>query len=206
MTSVWLGTFWAVLAYLVGGIPFGLLFVRLRHGKDIREMGSRNIGATNVLRTSGWTSGLLTLLLDAAKGYLAVLAAGILTHQNKAFMALAAGSAVLGHVFPPYLKFRGGKGVATSVGAFLALTILSTTGAVLIFLTVLAVWRFVSLASIVAAAFFPVLYFLIDYRHQPSLSVLLGVVVCSGLVIFRHQENIKRLVAGTENKLTGLKK
>jgi glycerol-3-phosphate acyltransferase PlsY len=121
-------------------------------------------------------------------------------------MALAAGSAVLGHVFPPYLKFRGGKGVATSVGAFLALTILSTTGAVLIFLTVLAVWRFVSLASIVAAAFFPVLYFLINYRHQPSLSILLGVVFCSGLVIFRHQENIKRLVAGTENKLTGLKK
>jgi len=206
MTTVWLGTSAAVLAYLLGGIPFGLLFVRLRHGRDIREMGSRNIGATNVLRTSGWTSGLLTLLLDVAKGFVVVLTAGVLTHQNRTFMALAAGSAVLGHVFPLYLRFKGGKGVATSVGAFLALTIPSTAGAVLVFLVVLALWRFVSLASLLAAAFFPVLYFLIDYRHQPSLPVLLAVVFCSGLVIFRHHENIKRLVNGTENKLTGLKK
>ncbi len=206
MTTVWLGTSAAVLAYLLGGIPFGLLFVRLRHGRDIREMGSRNIGATNVLRTSGWTSGLLTLLLDVAKGFVAVLTAGLLTHQNRTVVALAAGSAVLGHVFPLYLSFRGGKGVATSVGAFLALTIPSTAGAVLVFLVVLALWRFVSLASLLAAAFFPVLYFLIDYRHQPSLPVLLAVVFCSGLVIFRHHENIKRLVNGTENKLTGLKK
>ena len=121
-------------------------------------------------------------------------------------MALAAGAAVLGHAFPVYLRFKGGKGVATSAGALFALAKFSTVGAILVFLLVVALWRFVSLGSTLAAGFLPLLYFLIDYGHQPSLAVLLAVVFCCGLVILRHKENIKRLVAGTENKLTGLKK
>jgi acyl-phosphate glycerol 3-phosphate acyltransferase len=119
MTTFWVGMFWVVLAYLVGAIPFGYLFVRLNQGKDIRQVGSGNIGATNVMRTSGWATGLVTLFLDAAKGYLAVLTTEIMTHQDKRFMALSAGAAVLEHAFPVYLKFKGGKGVATSAGALL---------------------------------------------------------------------------------------
>jgi len=206
MTTFWVGMFWALLAYLVGAIPFGYLFVRLTQGRDIREVGSGNIGATNVLRTSGLAIGIVTLLLDAAKGYLAVLVTGVMTHQDRRFMALAAGAAVLGHVFPVYLGFKGGKGVATSAGALFGLAKFSTVGAILVFLLVVAVWRFVSLASILAAAFLPVLFLVIDYDHQPSLAVLLVVVFCCALVIVRHTENIRRLVAGTENKVTGLKK
>ena len=206
MTTFWVGMFWVVLAYLVGAIPFGYLFVRLNQGKDIRQVGSGNIGATNVMRTSGWATGLVTLFLDAAKGYLAVLTTEIMTHQDKRFMALSAGAAVLGHAFPVYLKFKGGKGVATSAGALFALAKFSTVGAILIFLLVVALWRFVSLGSTLAAACLPLLYLLIDYGSRPSLAVLLTVVFCCGLVILRHKENIKRLVAGTENKLTGLKK
>jgi acyl phosphate:glycerol-3-phosphate acyltransferase len=206
MTTLWVGLFWVVLAYFVGAVPFGYLFVRLRQGRDIREVGSGNIGATNVLRASGLVSGIVTLLLDAAKGYLAVLVAGLLTHQDGRFMASAAGAAVLGHVFPIYLRFRGGKGVATSAGALLGLAVLSTTGAILVFLLVVALWRYVSLASIFAAALLPIFYFLLEYRHQPSITVLLAVVFCCVLVIIRHAENIRRLVAGTENTLTGHKK
>jgi glycerol-3-phosphate acyltransferase PlsY len=198
--------FWSVLAYFVGAIPFGYLFVRLRQGRDIREVGSGNIGATNVLRTSGLATGIVTLLLDATKGYVAVLVMGLMTHQDRRFMALAAGAAVLGHVFPIYLRFKGGKGVATSAGALFGLAQFSTAGAILVFLLVVALWRFVSLASILAAALLPVFYFLIEYGYHPSIAVLLAVVFCCGLVIIRHAENIRRLVTGTENRLTGHKK
>jgi len=206
MNTFWIGLLWVAVAYLLGGIPFGYLLVRFRRGSDIRKLGSGNTGATNVARTSGWTDGLITLLLDAAKGYLAVTVAALLTHRNLGFMALSAGSAVLGHVFPIYLRLRGGKGVATSVGVFFALATLPTAAALLIFLVILAIWRFVSLASVLAAASFPVLYFLIDYSRQPSLWVLLAAIFSSGLVILRHHENIKRLVLGTENRLRRLKK
>jgi len=206
MNTFWIGMFWAVLAYLLGAIPFGYLFVRLTRGRDIREVGSGNIGATNVLRTSGLATGIVTLLLDAAKGYLAVSVAGLVTHQDRTFMALAAGAAVLGHVFPIYLRFSGGKGVATSAGALFGLAMFSTAGAILVFLSVVTLWRFVSLASILAAALLPILYFLLEYGHQPSIPVLLAVVSCCALVIVRHTENIRRLVAGTENKLTGFRK
>src|SRR4051794_5278481 len=104
------------LAYFLGAIPFGYLIVHWRKHVDIRAVGSGNIGATNALRAAGWSGALLTLALDTTKGYLAVLGASYLTNQNKSYIALAAVAAVLGHVFPIYLKFKGGKGVATGVG------------------------------------------------------------------------------------------
>ncbi|PYV90391.1 MAG: acyl-phosphate glycerol-3-phosphate acyltransferase, partial [Acidobacteria bacterium] len=108
--------------------------------------------------------------------------------------------------FPIYLKFKGGKGAATAMGVFLYLATLPVLGSMMIFLVVVAIWRFVSLGSILGAAAFPILYFLMDYRQDPSFWTLLAAVFCSCLVIFRHKDNIKRLAAGTENKLTGLKK
>lgn len=206
MTHQWTGIFGGILAYLLGAIPFGYLFVRLKQGVDIRAVGSGNIGATNVLRATGRSAALLTLALDTAKGYLAVFGTGYFTHQDRHFVALAAGAVLLGHVFPIYLKFKGGKGAATGMGVFLYLATLPVLGSMMIFLVVVVIWRFVSLGSILGTAAFPILYFLMDYRQEPSFWTLLAAVFCSCLVIFRHKDNIKRLAAGTENKLTGLKK
>ncbi len=206
MTPKWTTILSGLAAYFLGSIPFGYIIVRLSSGSDVRNSGSGNIGATNVLRSTGKLGGLLTLLLDAAKGFLAVFLSGALTHQNHKVLALAAVSAVLGHIFPAYLEFKGGKGVATSVGVFLYLAPLPILVALLIFVSVVATWRFVSLGSIIASAFFPILYFLLDYRKDPSFWVLLASVTCCGLVIVKHKDNLRRLMSGTENKLTGLKK
>jgi acyl phosphate:glycerol-3-phosphate acyltransferase len=202
----WIGILSILLAYLMGAIPFGYLIVHWKKHVDIRAVGSGNIGATNALRAAGWSGALLTLVLDTTKGYLAVLGASYLTNHNKSYIALAAVSAVLGHVFPIYLKFRGGKGVAIGVGIFLYLATIPLLGAVAIFLVVLAFSRFVSLGSIIGTCSFPILYFLLSYRKDPSLWILLAAVFCSSLIVWRHQDNIKRLVAGTESKFTGLKK
>jgi acyl phosphate:glycerol-3-phosphate acyltransferase len=202
----WIGILSILLAYFLGAIPFGYLIVHWKKHVDIRAIGSGNIGATNALRAAGWSGALLTLVLDTTKGYLAVLGASYLTNHNKSYIALAAVSAVLGHVFPIYLKFRGGKGVATGVGIFLYLAMIPLLGAVAIFLVVLAFSRFVSLGSIIGTCSFPILYFLLSYRKDPSLWILLAAVFCSSLIVWRHQDNIKRLVAGTESKFTGLKK
>jgi glycerol-3-phosphate acyltransferase PlsY len=206
MTVQWTGICWVISAYLLGAIPFGYLLVRLKQGKDIRAVGSGNIGATNVLRATGRPAALLTLALDTAKGYLAVLGASYFTNQSRQFVALAASAVIVGHVFPVYLKFKGGKGVATSMGVFFYLASLPILGSIVIFLVAVAIWRFVSLGSILGTAAFPILYFLMAYRREPSFWTLLAAVFCSSLVIFRHKDNIKRLVAGTESKLTGLKK
>jgi glycerol-3-phosphate acyltransferase PlsY len=194
-----------LLAYFLGAIPFGYLIVRWKKRVDIRAVGSGNIGATNALRVAGWSGALLTLVLDAAKGYLAVLGASYFTNQHKSYIALAAVAAVLGHVFPIYLKFKGGKGVATGVGIFLYLASVPLLGAVAIFVAVLALSRYVSLGSIIGTCAFPILYFLLSYRKDPSLWILLAAVFCSSLVVWRHRDNIKRIVAGTESKFTGLK-
>jgi glycerol-3-phosphate acyltransferase PlsY len=203
MAQYWIGIIAVVLSYLLGAIPFGYLLVRLSRGSDVRGVGSGNTGATNVVRVTGWSIGLLTLILDVAKGYLAVFGTGYFTHQSQEFMALAALAAIIGHIFPVYLKFRGGKGVATSVGVFLCLATGPILGSLVIFAMVVALWRFVSLGSIIGTAFFALLYFLTDYRREPSLWILLSVLSCSSLVILKHKDNIQRLMAGTENKLTG---
>lgn len=193
------------VAYLLGSIPFGLILVRLVRGEDVRLSGSGNIGATNVARTGGAKLGVVTLLLDALKGYVGVAFAIGLSHRETAIdsglaAALAALCAILGHVFPVWLKFRGGKGVATAVGAFLGLAPRAVLVVLAIFLIVVAIFRYVSLGSIVAAAVFPVLaYFL--YRSTSTLADLLVMFAASFLIILKHKANIRRLLNGAENRL-----
>ncbi len=199
----------AAIAYLLGSIPFGYILVRAFRGQDVRQTGSGNIGATNVARAAP-ALGALTLLLDAAKGFAAVLAGlilGEITLRQTGlptsvfeFGAIAALFAVLGHVFPVWLKFRGGKGVATSLGVFVALAPKALVIAVLIFAALVAAFRYVSLGSIIAVAAFPILaYALNDYHSSPPvLGVICFVPV---LIIAKHHENIRRLLSGTEHRL-----
>jgi acyl phosphate:glycerol-3-phosphate acyltransferase len=192
-----------VLAYLLGSIPFGLLLAKLFGGSDLRKSGSGNIGATNVARVVGPAAGILTLLLDAAKGALAVWFAGGLSGQSATLIMLAGVAALLGHCFPVWLKFKGGKGVATALGVFLMLAPLAALGAALFFLLVVLLWRYVSLGSVSAAAAMPLLvYFLWAPGHAPPLVVIFGTLFASALVIFKHDTNLQRLVDGTEPKFS----
>jgi glycerol-3-phosphate acyltransferase PlsY len=190
---------WVVLGYLLGSIPFGYLLVRLTGGGDIRFKGSGNIGATNVARTSGWSIGVATLLLDTAKGFLAVWLTGHFTGGNIRFMMFAGFAAILGHVFPVWLKFEGGKGVATAMGVFLAICWPALAAAVFLFLLVAVFWRYVSLASISAAAALPLLvYLLYAPGHAPPTAVSVCTLLSAVVVIVKHRDNIERLMAGTE--------
>ena len=192
-----------VLAYLLGSIPFGLLLAKLFGGSDLRKSGSGNIGATNVARVVGPAAGILTLLLDAAKGALAVWLVGRLSGQSATLIMLAGVVALLGHCFPVWLKFKGGKGVATALGVFLMLAPLAALGAALFFLLVVLLWRYVSLGSVSAAAAMPLLvYFLWAPGHAPPLVVIFGTLFVSALVIFKHHANLQRLVDGTEPKFS----
>jgi glycerol-3-phosphate acyltransferase PlsY len=189
----------AVLSYLLGSIPFGYLLVRIFKGEDVRAGGSGNIGATNVARKSP-ALGIATLVLDAAKGLAAVLAARVAfsgPHQQL-IMTTAAFFAVLGHLFPVWLKFHGGKGVATSLGAFISLTPKSILCMVLLFLILAVAFRYVSLGSVAVAAAFPLLAWAFHEYADPRQLFLIAAV--SGLVIWRHRQNIARLAAGTESK------
>jgi glycerol-3-phosphate acyltransferase PlsY len=200
----------AVVGYFLGSIPFGYLLVRIFRGEDVRQSGSGNIGATNVSRKSP-ALGALTLLLDALKGTCAVLLA------NEVFMRTPPGNvdmsfypplslialcAILGHMFPLWLRFRGGKGVATSVGAFALLVPRPTLGAFAIFVIVALVSRYVSLASIIAAGSLPIFaWFSLRYRESEGLLTLAPILMASVLVIVKHHENIRRLLAGTESRI-----
>ena len=192
-----------VTSYLLGSIPFGYLLVRLFHGQDIRSSGSGNIGATNVARSSP-RLGLLTLFLDAGKGLLAVAHAMHMAHhhmdsaqQTYLIMCLAALFAVIGHIFPVWLKFRGGKGVATAVGSFLLLAPEAVLGAFIVFLLVVLSSRYISLGSVIAAGSFPLLSWLFHRdRFSPTTLVLISLTAL--LVIVRHHQNLGRLLAGTE--------
>jgi acyl phosphate:glycerol-3-phosphate acyltransferase len=190
-------------AYFLGSIPFGLILAKLFAGSDIRKSGSGNIGATNVARVVGPAAGILTLVLDVAKGAAAVWLAGRFTEQSSTAMTLAAVVALLGHCFPVWLKFKGGKGVATALGVFLMLSPLAALSALLIFILVSLAWRYVSLGSVSAAAAMPLLmYFLWAPGHAPPLVVDFGTLFASALVIFKHDANLQRLVDGTESKFT----
>jgi glycerol-3-phosphate acyltransferase PlsY len=195
------GGFWwlAPVAYLVGSIPFGYLIVKLAGGGDIRFRGSGNIGATNVAREAGALPGVATLLLDGGKGYFAVWLAARVTENNARWMILAALLTIMGHSFPVWLRFHGGRGVATGAGVFLPICWQAVVGALIVWLLVLAFWRYVSLASISAAASLPLLvYLLYAPGHAPPQSISAGASFAMLLIIARHRSNIIRLLRGTE--------
>jgi glycerol-3-phosphate acyltransferase PlsY len=184
-------------AYLLGSISFSILVVRIIARKDIREEGSGNAGATNVLRAYGARAGLLVAVLDVAKGAVAVVATRMIT-RDPAWLAASAFAVVLGHVFPVFFRFRGGKGVATTVGAFLVLTPWPTISAVGLFVLVVAATRYVSAGSVAAAVVLPLLSRFV--LPAPDAAVFAQVAVAF-LIVGKHVENLKRLAAGTERRL-----
>jgi len=183
-----------IIAYLLGAIPFGYLMVKRAHGTDIRSVGSGNIGATNVYRKSRG-AGIATLILDGAKGYVAVLVAAWLTDDIR-WQAMAAVAAIVGHMFTVFLSFKGGKGVATACGAYLALSPQAVGLTLVIFLAIAALTRYVSLASVVAAMAFPLLVYLWGQPNEILGTAIIGAV----LIVAKHHKNIHRLLSGTENK------
>ena len=187
------------LAYLLGSVSFSILVVRLIAGKDIRQEGSGNAGATNVLRNHGAKAGILVGILDVGKGAAAVFAMRAITRDPR-YLAAAAVAVVLGHVFPVFFRFRGGKGVATTVGAFLVLAPGATAVVMGLFAVVVALTRYVSLGSILASTALPPVALLLF--HAPDAVVLAAGAVAL-LVLFKHLENLKRLAAGTERKVGG---
>jgi acyl phosphate:glycerol-3-phosphate acyltransferase len=184
-----------LIAYLLGAIPFGYLLTRFTTGTDIRTHGSGNIGATNVLRAAGRGAGLATLVLDIAKGFAAVWIAGMLTDNAPGWMADAALAVMVGHAFPIFLGFKGGKAVATFIGAFLYLTPIPALAAMIVFVITVAVTGFISAGSILAAATFPLGVWLIDH---PSPNVLIVAVIAAAIVVYRHKQNMHRMRTGTE--------
>jgi acyl phosphate:glycerol-3-phosphate acyltransferase len=194
-----------LLAYVLGSIPFGYLIVRLASGADVRETGSGGTGATNVSRKAGKAAGIVTLALDALKGAAAVFVARWLTGEagTSWVVAGAAALAVIGHCYPVWLKFKAGKGVATGLGVFLAVAPWATLAALAVFIIVVWRTRYVSLGSIIAAAFLPI-WILLNHIWIEAVSdfapIMAALCAVSGVIIFKHSENIKRLMAGEENK------
>jgi glycerol-3-phosphate acyltransferase PlsY len=174
-----------LLAYLLGAIPFGYVLVKWKTGADVRSAGSGNIGATNVLRTTGRAAGIATLLLDIAKGYLAVWLAGRLTAHDWLWMSAAALAVMAGHAYPVFLKFKGGKAVASWVGAFLCLTPIALVAVLVVFV-----------GSIIMAATLPLAVWLIVH---PPLAPIMAAVIAGAFIIYKHRSNIQRLRAGREH-------
>jgi glycerol-3-phosphate acyltransferase PlsY len=193
------------VAYLLGSIPVGYLLVRFFLKRDVRSIGSGNIGATNVLRSGGTGLGAATFLLDMLKGCAAVYAGGLIgvllapDTLVRNMQALAALSAVLGHIFPVWLRFRGGKGVATGFGVFLVAAPTSALAAIAVFALVLLLTRYVSLASILGAASFPLFAWMLVRGERPPFFIAVQFAV-SLLLIAKHHQNIRRLLAGTESR------
>jgi acyl phosphate:glycerol-3-phosphate acyltransferase len=205
-----------VVSYLLGSIPFGYLLVRIFHGEDVRQSGSGNIGATNVARKSPML-GAITLILDAAKGSGAVLVAASLSpipvgcfdflhrhllpsqQRHMLNISVAALFAIVGHMFPIWLKFRGGKGVATALGSFVLIAPKAVLVAAAIFILVVLIFRYVSLGSIIAVVSFPVLAW-VFHEYGNSRGVLTLMALSCLLIVFKHHGNIRRLLAGTENR------
>jgi glycerol-3-phosphate acyltransferase PlsY len=204
--------FWCLGAFLAGSIPFGLLLVRLAGKGDVRAQGSGNIGATNVMRAGGKALGIATLLLDAAKGFAPVFIAKKLGFAPE-FLAFVALAAVAGHVFTPWLKFKGGKGVATALGAVVAYHAPMVLPAFAAFVLLLLIFRYVSLGSVVAAVvlLLTAMGFLGSWARLPVQEgmaqwPILAWALLVGLVIRKHAENLNRLVQGRESKFWGASK
>jgi glycerol-3-phosphate acyltransferase PlsY len=185
-------------SYLLGAVPFGLIFTKLLSQVDVRTVGSGNIGATNVLRAAGKKAAILTLLADALKGYLPVLIAKILFHDEYVTI-LCGAAAILGHNFPVYLNFKGGKGVAASYGVVLAVSPLIGLFCLLAWLIAALLWRYSSLSALVSFACYPLLTFLMTTPASRPYGLLSLFIF--GMIYYRHRENIKRLLAGTESKI-----
>lgn len=196
------------LAYLIGSIPFGYLLVKhvFTAGEDVRTVGSGGTGATNVTRRAGTTAGLLTYVLDAVKGSAAVLLMRGMAPDNYLWIGGSVLAAILGHVFPVFLGFKGGKGVATGMGAFMVLAPVPVLASLGVWGIVVAVTRYVSLGSLVAAGGLPVLILLYYGWVEPSrhaLSLFAIAVLGCAVVVSKHRDNFVRLLAGTENRLGG---
>ena len=194
-----------IASYLLGSIPVGYLLVRLFRKQDIRSVGSGNIGATNVLRSGGKGLGAATFALDVIKGAAAVALAALIAPQManglapRTVEALAAVVAVLGHMFPIWLRFRGGKGVATGFGVFLVAAPWAALAAITVFIIVLMLTRYVSLASILGAGSFPIFAYFLVHGDKPAFFIAAQIIVAS-LIILKHHANIRRLLTGTENR------
>ncbi len=184
-----------IIAYLFGAIPFGLLVAKM-HGVDIRSKGSGNIGATNVLRVIGKGWGIFTFVLDALKGFIPAFVFPRLANLDNEWGVLFGLAAIIGHTFPVYLRFKGGKGVATSAGMLIGVALLPVGVGLLFWIICMAIWRYVSLASIVAAAASVVTVWVVD----KGLVVNIALTVLGALIIWLHRTNIKRLLNGTESR------
>jgi len=191
-----IGIFVALFGYLLGSIPFGLVFTKLFSKVDPRKMGSQNIGATNIFRTAGKTLGILTLIADVLKGVAPIWMANQWNLPDH-WIAIAGLSPFLGHIFPIFLGFKGGKGVATALGVYVVISPLAVLIEFLLFSALVWRWRFISLGSICTATTMPILiaFFRSDSRAYFILSVFIA-----ALILYRHQSNISRLLQGTENK------
>jgi len=191
-----LGLLSLAIAYILGAVPFGFLLVKFTKGTDVREEGSGNIGATNVFRTTSRGLGLVTLLLDAAKGFIAVWIASQLTDGAPSWTSLAALAVMAGHAYPVFLGFKGGKAVASFTGAFAYLTPIPLAAVAVLFVVAVAMTRHISAGSILSAAAFPFGVWMILH---PPFQITAAAFLASAFVIYRHQSNIERLRAGTES-------
>ncbi len=200
-----------LIAYLLGAIPFGYLLVRFvfTSGEDIRRVGSGGTGATNVSRRAGWGAGILTVALDAFKGVMAVLLMRRVAEDDYFWMGAAAIAAIVGHIFPIFLGFRGGKGVATGAGVFFVLAPVSVIAAFGLYVITVLITRFSSLGSIIASVSIPLLILLFygwllpSSPHPQLWTMVATTALAGGLIVAKHHENIRRLASGTESKLGG---
>lgn len=199
MTALWL----MPVCFLMGSLPFGAWIVKWKTGEDVTKLGSGNIGATNVLRTTGKMAGILTLVLDIAKGLLAVLLADRVTEGNPLLMSLAALAVLFGHAYSPFMGFKGGKAVASFAGAFAYLTPLPFFTIAILFVAVVWYSRYISLGSICGAVLFPFAVWLILH---PAWPVVAAALVAGAFITWRHSSNIERLRAGQENRFEWRKK
>ena len=187
---------YALLTYLMGSLPTGYIFFLISEKKDIRDFGSHSTGATNIFRLKGWKFALPVLAIDLLKGAIPVFIASRL-FQDQSFSAICAFLVVAGHCFPVYLRFRGGKGVATTVGVYSVLAFKPFLLSLAVFVLVVLITRYVSLASLLSIVFFPLLVFL----FQGSIQIIILGIAIFALIALRHWENIGRLVTGTERKI-----
>jgi len=185
-----------IAIYLIAAIPTGVVLARLMGGEDVRQKGSGNIGATNVYRVAGKLAGVLTLVGDTLKGFLPLLAFKTWLEPTPTQLGIASAVAILGHCYPVYLKFKGGKGVATALGIFLVLSPKAVLFALIVFILTVAITRYISLGSVLAALSAPLVILLLNHP-QP---IFLATLFIAALVIWRHNSNIRRLLDGTENR------